>query len=163
MNILLEDATIWVLASFVIFVAIIFIKGRKTITEMLDSKIAAIRTEIANAEILRADAEKLLHEYEARQKAAHMEAERLLSNAKKQAAELHEKAERELQDTMQRRESMMKDRISRMEEQAMSDIRKYAADLAITATTEIITQKLDQAASQKLSDESIRKVAGKLN
>ncbi len=163
MNILLEDATLWVLVSFVIFVAIAFLKGRKAITEMLDNKIASIRAEIANAETLRNDAEKLLLEYEARKKAAHIEAERLLLDAKKQAAELHEKAERELQDTMQRRESMMKERIERMEEQAMADIRKYAADLAISATTEIIAQKLDQAASSQLADQSISKIAGKLN
>lgn len=163
MNIFMEDPTIWVLISFVIFVALAVVFGRGMILKMLDDKILAIRTEIANAAALRDEAQKLLLEYETKQKAAHSEAEKMLEAAKKQAAELHEKADRDLTETMSRRESMMKDRIQRMEEAAMDDIRRYAADLAISATTEIITQKLDQASANKLADQSIRKVSENLN
>lgn len=163
MSIFMEDPTIWVLVSFVIFVGLAVVFGRGMILKMLDDKILAIRTEIANATALRDEAQKLLLEYETKQKAAHSEAEKMLEAAKKQAVELHEKADRDLTETMARRESMMKDRIQRMEDAAMDDIRRYAADLAISATTEIITQKLDQASANKLADQSIRKVSENLN
>jgi F-type H+-transporting ATPase subunit b len=162
MNLFMNDPTIWVLVSFVIFVAGAIIFGRKTVIGMLDAKINAIRTEIANAEHLREHAQRLLQEYETKQKAAQSEAERMLAAAKKQAADLHQKAEAELSETLARRESMMADRIKRMEEAAKDDIRRYAADLAISATGEIIAQKMDQATASRLADESIRKV-GDLN
>lgn len=162
-NLFMEDPTIWVLISFVIFVGLAVVFGRGLVVKMLDDKIAAIRSEIANAEALRDEAQKLLLEYETKQKAAHSEAEKMLEEAKKQAADLHKRADEELTSTMARRETMMKDRITRMEEQTFADIRKYAADLAISATTEIITQKLDQASANKLADASIRKVSENLN
>lgn len=163
MNIFMEDPTIWVLISFVIFVVLAVVFGRTAVLKILDAKIMAIRTEIANAEALRNEANKLLLEYETKQKAAHSEAERMLTDAKQQAIDLHKRADEELTATMARREAMMKDRIQRMEEQAFADIRKYAADLAISATTEIISQKLDQASASKLADQSISKVSGNLN
>lgn len=163
MNLFMEDPTVWVLISFVIFVLLAVVFGRSTITSMLDAKIASIRAEIANAEALRDEAQKLLLEYETKQKAAHGEAEKMLAAARAQAVDLHKRADDELAATMSRREAMMTDRIKRMEEQAFADIRKYAADLAIAATTEIISQKLDANAASRLADASIRKVSENLN
>lgn len=163
MNIFFEDATIWVLISFGIFVAVAVIFGRAAIVKMLDDKIQSIRTEIANAEALREEAQKLLMEYETKQKSAAAEAQNMLENAKRQAADMQQRAEQEIADTMQRREIMLKERIQRMEESAMDDIRRYAADLAVSATTEIIVQKLDQAGASRLADQSIRKVSENLN
>lgn len=162
-NIFFSDPTIWVLISFSIFAVAAIIFGRAMVVKILDDKIGVIRTEIANAEALRDEAQKLLLEYETKQRAAHGEAAKMLASAKVQAADLHKRADEELTATMARRESMMKDRIQRMEDAAMDDIRRYAADLAISATTEIISQKLDQASASKLADQSIGKVSDKLN
>lgn len=163
MNIFFEDATIWVLVSFGLFVALAFAFGRRMVIQMLDDKILAIRTQIANAEALREEAQKLLLEYETKQKSATAEAQSMLETAKRQAEDMHKRAEQEIADTMQRREAMLKDRIQRMEDSAMEDIRRYAAELAVSATTEIITQNLGQAEASKLADQSIRKVAENLN
>lgn len=163
MNIFFEDATIWVLISFGIFVVAAIIFGRGAIVKMLDDKIQAIRTEIANAEALREEAQKILMEYETKQKYAAAEAQTMLENAKRQAADMQQRAEQDINDTMQRREVMLKERIQRMEESAMDDIRRYAAELAVSATTEIIIQKLDQAGASRLNDQSIRKVSENLN
>ena len=162
-NIFMTDPTIWVLMSFSIFVITAIVFGRKIVFNILDEKIAGIRTQISNAEALRDEAQRLLMEYEAKQKTAAAEAQKILENAKLQAADLHRRAEKDLAETMDRRETMLKDRIRRMEDAAMDDIRRYAADLAISATKEIITQKLDQSSAQNLTDQAIRKVSGHLN
>lgn len=160
---ILNDPTIWVLASFVIFVTAAFVFGRKSVTAGLDAKIEAIRTEIATAETLRAQAEQLLADYQGKQAAAAQEASKIIDNAKLQADQLRSHAEEDFTTTMARKETMMKDRILRMEETAMDDIRRYAAELAISATTQIIAQKMDAASAEKLADSSIRKVADNLN
>ena len=45
-----------------------------------------------------------------------------------------------------------------MEQSAVAEIQKYAADLAIKATTEIISEHLDKSANQKLVDAAIKDV-----
>ncbi len=162
-NLFFTDPAIWVAVSFTIFAIAAFVFGRKILFKTLDDKIAAIRNEIVTAENLRNEAQKLLIEYEAKQKAAQSEAQKMIENAKIQAADLHKRADQELTETMARRESMLKERIQRMEETAVDDIRRYAADLAISATAEIIAQKLDQASASRLTDASIRKVSENLN
>lgn len=163
MNLIQNDPTIWVLLSFVIFVAAAFVFGRKSVTSGLDAKIEAIRTEIATAEALKAQAEQLLAEYQGKQAAASQEASKLIDQAKVQATEMRRQAEEEFTSTMERKEAMLKERIQRMEDSAMDDIRRYAAELAINATTQIIAQKMDAASAEKLADASIRKVADNLN
>ncbi|OFW98883.1 MAG: hypothetical protein A3J37_06715 [Alphaproteobacteria bacterium RIFCSPHIGHO2_12_FULL_45_9] len=64
---------------------------------------------------------------------------------------------------MTRREAMLKTRIDQMERSAVEDIRRYAAELAVSATTEIISQKLSEQKASALTDESIRHISEKLN
>lgn len=160
---IMHDPTAWVLISFVIFVALAYKFGRATVIKSLDDKIASIRTEIAQAEHLRAEAQALLADYQMKQTNALSEAQTILANAQAQANDLRSRADSELNETIARRETMMQDRIKRMEADAMEDIRRYAANLAISATAEIIAQKMNEQSAQQLADASIRKVAENLN
>jgi F-type H+-transporting ATPase subunit b len=158
-----QDPTAWVAISFVIFVVAAFVFGRKTVIDGLDAKIDGIRKDIATAEALRDQAQALLAEYQMKQAAASQEAGKIIDQAKTQADQLRKNAEEDFEVTMARKEAMLKERVLRMEESAMDDIRRYAAELAINATTQIIAQKMDAAGAEKLADASIRKVADNLN
>ena len=158
-----SDATAWVAISFVIFVIAAFVFGRKSVIDGLDGKIDSIRKEIATAEALRDQAQALLADYQQKQSAASQEAGKIIDQAKTQAEQLRKNAETDFTTTMDRKEAMLKERIQRMEESAMDDIRRYAAELAINATTQIIAQKMDASSAEKLADASIRKVADNLN
>ena len=50
-----------------------------------------------------------------------------------------------------------------MEETAKDDIRRYAAELAISATAQLIAEKMDTETAAKLTDDSIRTVSEHLN
>lgn len=160
---LLHDPTIWVLFSFILFVGLAFKFGRQSVLSSLDSRIESVRKEIATAENLKAEAQKLLNEYQQKQAEAVRDAGKMVEQAQAQARELAARAEQDFTATMQRKEVMMKERLTRMEETAMDDIRRYAAELAISATTQIIAQKMDENSAQKLADESIRKISDNLN
>lgn len=163
MSQIFADPTAWVAISFIIFVVAAFVFGRKSVIDGLDGKIDSIRKEIATAESLRDQAQALLADYQKKQSAASQEAGKIIEQAKTQAEQLHKNAEADFTTTMERKEAMLKERILRMEESAMDDIRRYAAELAINATTQIIAQKMDAASAEKLADASIRKVADNLN
>ncbi len=158
-----QDSTAWVALSFVIFVVLANVYGRKSVISGLDARIERIRSEIATAEDLKNQAQSLLAEYQQKHDAAAEEAATIVSQAKAQAVQMQEKAASDFEATMARKEAMMQERIQRMEESAMDDIRRYAAELAINATTQIIAQKMDAPTAEKLADASIRKVSDNLN
>jgi F-type H+-transporting ATPase subunit b len=160
---LFQDPAIWVLLSFVIFAAAAYKLGAPALIKGLDSRIEKIRAEIQTAENLKKEAETLLAEYKTRQAQAQQEATSIIATAKAEALEIQKEAEVSLGETMARRENMMKERIARMEESALEEIRRYAAELAISATTQIISERLDAAKANDLTDASIRALQEKMN
>ena len=159
----LSDSVSWILISFIIFVALAFKFGRQSVVSKLDAHIESVRKEIATAEALKAEAQALLSQYQLKQQDAMREVDAMVSNAKLQAETLQRQAEEDFASTMARKEVLMKERLQRMEETAMDDIRRYAADLAVSATARIIAEKMDENSAQKLADASIGKIADNLN
>lgn len=163
MDLILHDPTVWVALSFAVFVILAFVLGRKMIVASLDTKIAKIREEIETSDRLRTEALDLLAQYQQKQKNAQLEADRILTDAATQAKVMQAKLDAEFEESMARREQMLKERIVRMQDQARDDIRRYAAELAMSATAEIISQKMDQTRASGLVDQSISKVSDQLN
>ena len=79
-------ATVWAsLAMVVVIVILLWKKVPGAIGASLDKKIAEIRANLDEAASLRADAEKIRAEYEAKAKAAAGEAEQILASARQEA------------------------------------------------------------------------------
>lgn len=159
---LLQDTNTWVLISFLIFAAGFVRYGKNALLAKLDNRIAEIRKEIDTAESLRVEAQELLAQYQRKQRDAAREAETIVAHARDSAAQIRKEAEGEIKETLKRREAQMQDRLKRMEEKAMSDIRAYAAELAVRATREIIVTEMDEATNGNMVDKSIKAVADKL-
>lgn len=157
-----QDANNWVLISFVIFAFVFMKKGKGVLMGKLDARITEIRKEIETAESLRIEAQELLAQYQRKQRDAAKEAEAIVSHARESAAQIRREAEITLKETMARREGQLQERLQRMEEKAMNDIRAYAAELAVRATREIIVSEMDAATNEGMVDKSIKAVAGKL-
>lgn len=160
---LFQNTSVWVAVSFAIFVVLFVKKGLPALFAMLDARINVIRKEIATAQKLRDQAQVLLDEYKAKQRESEASSAKMIADARQQADIMKREAQQELKDVMDRREIMLAERLKRMEEAAIDEIRAYAAELAVKATAEIITKRLDAQSAQRLVDESIRKVGGSLN
>ena len=157
-----QDTNNWVLISFVIFAFIFMKHGKGALLGKLDARIAEIRKEIETAESLRIEAQELLAQYQRKQRDAAKEAEAIVAHARDSAAQIRREAQAELKETMDRREAQLQDRLKRMEEKAINDIRAYAAELAVRATREIIVTEMDESTNAGMVDNSIKAVAGKL-
>ena len=155
---LLNDATVWVLISFIVFSIGAFKFGRQGLMAKLDGRIEEIRREIASAENLRIEAQELLAQYQRKQRDAAREAEAIIATAKKSAQEIGKQAEADLAEAMQRREQQLAERLARMEQAAIAEIREHAAELAVKATREIIAGQMDQDTNGKLIDQSIKRL-----
>lgn len=157
-----SESTNWVLISFVIFAIGFWKFGLKLLLGKLDGRIEDIRKEIETAESLRVEAQELLAQYQRKQRDAAREAESIVAAAEEHAAEIQKQAEADLDEMAARKEAQLKDRLRRMEEVAMQDIKAYAAELSVMATAEIIAKQMDQATNDRLIDQSIKSIAAQL-
>jgi F-type H+-transporting ATPase subunit b len=152
----------WVAVAFVIFFVLFGKKIWGALTGILDKRAETIRTELAEAERLRAEAEALLRDAEQRRTTALAEAQALIDGAKREAARLAAEAAAEAQAAAQRRERMAMDRIAAAEKAAVDQVRIAAAEVAATAAREVIAETLSTDAAAAIVDKSIAQLPSAL-
>ena len=84
---LFQSTSVWVLISFLIFVAFAYRKGRDGLLGMIDARIADIKKEIETAESLRIEAQELMAQYQRKLRDAKKESEQIISTAEKHRGE----------------------------------------------------------------------------
>lgn len=157
------DATFWALICLLIVIGIaIYLKVPGMIAKGLDARIAKVEVDLAEAARLRADAEALLAEYEARRKEAESEAEGILAAAREEADRLTVEAQASLEDLVARRTKAVEEKIAQAEAQAIADVRSRSADIAVEAARLLLAEEAKDKGSE-LVDESIKEVANRLN
>ncbi len=129
----------------------------------LDARAARIAKDLDEAAKLRAEAEKLLAEYQAKHRDAMAQAESIVTAAKDEAARLAAKAEGDLAAALKRREELAMERIAQAEAQATAEVRTAAVDLAIAATSKLLGTRLDAARQDALIDGAIKAMPARLN
>jgi F-type H+-transporting ATPase subunit b len=149
----------WVaLAVIVVFVLLIWKKVPGAVGRALDSKIALIRDQLAEAEALRKEAEALKAEYEAKSASADKDRDALLDRARHEAQEIVAKAKSDSEALIERRTRMAEDKIAAEERAAVEALRAAAADAATRAAAKIIAERHDAATDGKLVDQAIKEI-----
>jgi len=150
------NSTGWVAVAALIVLAIfLWKKVPAAIGRMLDTRIAAIRTQLDEASKLRAEAETLRAEYETRAKTAQAEAATMREHAHQEAHQILVKAKADAEALMERRAKMAEDKIAAAERAAIAEVRARAADTAAKAAGLLIQQQHGADADRKLVDRSI--------
>ncbi len=160
---MLEDPTFWDADAYVAFVVLAARPVSRALFGALDARAERIRAEIEQAQALREEAQKTLAEYKRKQRDALKEAEAILDHAKVEAARLGEQAERDLRAALERREQAAMETIAQAEAQALQEVRDRAIEMALAATAQLISENLGKERSERLIDESIRELSGKLH
>jgi F-type H+-transporting ATPase subunit b len=150
----------WVaLAMLVVFAIMLWKKVPAAIGKALDSKIALIRDQLAEAESLRKEAEALRAEYEAKAASADKDREALLERAKHEADEIVAKAKTDAEALIGRRTRMAEDKIAAEERAAVEQLRAAAADAAAKAAAKLIAERHDASTDAKIVDQAIREIS----
>ncbi len=155
---ILNDSYTWIIFSFAVFALLAAKFGWPALLAALDTKIKTIRDEVAAAETLRAQANALLLEFEQRQRDAARDADALVAQARASADQFRVHEEARLTDMMARKEEQLTARISLLRDQAVSELRQVAADLAFEATEKLMTRKLDADTRARLIDRALDQV-----
>jgi F-type H+-transporting ATPase subunit b len=150
------DASGWVsLAMVAVFAILIWKKVPALIGAALDKKIAGIREQLDEAAQLRAEADALKAEYEAKAAAAGAEAATMIERANTEAQGIVAKAEADAAALVERRTRMAEDKIAAAERAALDQVRAKAASAATAAAESLIRTRLDAGADKAMVDAAI--------
>jgi F-type H+-transporting ATPase subunit b len=153
-------APAWIaLAMIVVLVLMVWKKVPAAIGRALDNKIELIRSQLAEAEDLRKEAEALKAEYEAKAASADKDRDALLGRARHDADEIIAKAKSDAEALIERRTRMAEDKIAAEERAALDQLRAAAADAAAKAAAKIIAERHDTTNDTKLVDQAIQEIA----
>jgi F-type H+-transporting ATPase subunit b len=152
----------WIaLAVLVVLAILVWKKVPGAIGRALDSKIALIREQLAEAESLRNEAEALKSEYEAKAAAVDKDREAMLERARHDAEQIVAKAKIDAEALVERRTRMAEDKIAAEERAAVKQLRSAAADAAAKAAATIIADRHDASTDAKIVDQAIKEIAGR--
>jgi F-type H+-transporting ATPase subunit b len=150
------NATAWVaLAMLVVIGIMLWKKVPAAIGRGLDKKIAGIREQLDEAAKLRAEAEALRAEYEAKTAAAGAEAQAMVDRARNEADMIVQQAKVDAASLIDRRTRMAEDKIAAAERSAIAEVRAKAANAAAAAAEALIVQQHDAAADRTMVDQTI--------
>lgn len=154
----------YVAIAFLIFVGLLlYLKVPKMIAGALDSRAAKVRSELAEAKQLRADAEALLAGYRAKAEQAGRDAEAILANARTEAQNIVADAHTAAEGVIARRQAMAETKIAAAERSAEAAVRARAVDAATDAAKAIIAGRNDPAETARLTGAAITELERRLH
>jgi F-type H+-transporting ATPase subunit b len=146
----------FVALGFIIFVGILAYLGvHKTLNAALDKRGERIKSELAEAARLRAEAEAVLASFGKRLQDAEAEAAGVIAQAHADAELLAKEAADRLADFIRRRTKQAEEKIAAAETQATADVRAAAADAATKAAAIVLKGEAKGSFGDQLISKSI--------
>ena len=150
------DATMLVALAMLIVIGIaIWKKVPAMIAATLDKQIAGIKEQLDAATNLRAEAEAIKAEYQAKAVQAAADAEAMKANAAEEAKLIVANAKKDAAAMVVRRAKMAEDKIAAAEAAAIADVRAASAATAAAAAEHIIITNADAKIDAALVDGAI--------
>ena len=150
------NATAWVALAMILVIALLLWKKvPAAIGKALDRKIEGIREQLDEASRLRAEAEALRAEYDAKLAAAGAEARAMVERARHEADGIVQQAKLDSAAVVERRTRMAEDKIAAAERAAIAEVRAKVADAAAAAAEALIRERHGQDADRAMVDRTI--------
>ena len=150
------DATFWVAVSFFIFFGcLIYLKVPQKINNSLTDQINKVRKELDEAEKLKVEAKNLLSNYENKIDKSKKEVLEIINLAKKDSEKtILEKTEK-FHQIMESNKKNAEQKIARMRENALSDIKNISVKISIETVEHLIKNSINKDKLEKLYTESL--------
>lgn len=153
-----------VLIAFLLFVGVIvYLKVPGLIGGLLDKRADGIRADLEEARALREEAQKVLADYERRQKEVQATADRIVAKAREEATAAAEQAKADIAASVKRRLEAAEGQIEAAEAAAVRAVRERAVSVAVGAAGEVLSGQMTKAESNRLIDDAIEQAGSRLN
>lgn len=152
------DETAWVAIAFVIFIALVWRKGSKAITGILDSRSLLIENELKEAKSLKEEALEELRKSLQSQKNISNEAEQIIKDAQDAAKKIRDDANVSCSEIIKRREEQAKQKIMALETEAVNNIKKITGSIIIESSKVFIESNLDKKENNNIISKSSNQI-----
>ena len=157
-------ATLWaMIALFIFFGIVIYLKVPGMMTKALDDRAGKIRNDLDEAKKLREEAQQLLAEFQKKRKEAEKEAADMVAAAKRESDLIIEDAHKKTEEYVARRAALAELKIGQAERDAVNEVRSIAVDVATEAARAVLAAKVDATAGAELFKDSLTALESKLN
>ncbi len=135
------DAEFYVAVGFTIFVLVLlWVGAHSKFTALIDARIDRIKSELAEAERLRSEAESLLASFEKKREEAETEAKAIVAQAKEEAELIAAEGKRRLEEFTTRSVKQVEQKIAQAEASASAEVRAAAADVAVKLAERVLSK-----------------------
>ena len=160
---ILDNATLWVGVSFVLFILLVFKPLLKLTNKSLDDKINDIKNKLEDAEKLNLESEKIYNEIEKDRIAGEIKIKKILENASKEARDIEEKMKNNLKETIKKKENQLEQKLQQTKIKFEKEISSEILRSSIDVTKKRIINDLSDSKNNSLVENSIDEVNIKIN
>jgi len=154
------DTALWSLVTFIVFVLVLRVFAWGPLTEGLDNREAHFRSQLAEAEAARVQAERMLKEHAAKLEAVQDEVRAIIEEAKRDA----EHTKNDIIETAQKEAKATQDRaiheIERSKDAALKELFDTMSSQVASATEHVIGRTIDGDDQNRLIDEALSQFSG---
>ena len=159
---ILDDATLWVGLSFILFVLLVIKPLTSMFSQNIDAQINSLKKEINEAKRLKIEAENLLDEHKAKEKKNTMYIDELKKQARKEATEIEERIKKEIKLAINRKEANYELIIKQMESNLKENFQKEIMGKTLKFTQSRIEKNISEKHNDNFIDESLKKLPKQL-
>ena len=157
------DATFWVAISFVLFlILMLYKKVPKFVLNQIDIKISELKNKIDEAENLKSNSEKLLSNVQGKLEKSEKDRTEILRKAQKISEDEIVITTEKMQRSLENKETAAFNKIKQAKNDAISQIKKEATEIAIETVKKVIIENLDVKKQEEINllklKNSIRKL-----
>jgi F-type H+-transporting ATPase subunit b len=156
------DETAWVAVAFLIFIALVWKKASKAITDLLDSRSLLIENELKEAKSLKEEALEELRKSLQSQKNISDEADKIINDAKDAAKKIRDDVNVKCSEIIQRREEQAKQKIMALETEAVNNIKKVTGSIIVETSKIFIESNLDKKENNNIITSSSNQIKSTL-
>ena len=160
---ILDDATLWVAISFIIFIILIFKPLKNMMITSLDNKILELKSQLEESKKLKEDAEKLFAEQNKKYEETLIKIKKLNEDAIYESKIIKKKIEEDIKNTLLRKDKGFKQLSAQMELKVREDLKNEIIKKTLHYTEFKIKKKLKKSHNSKLISESLLKLTNHLS
>tara|TARA_B100000963_G_C22385339_1_gene561982 strand:- start:114 stop:611 length:498 start_codon:yes stop_codon:yes gene_type:complete len=157
---LLDNATLWVSTSFVIFVVITYNPLKKITNDALENKITELKKNLEESQALKIAAEKLYKSHLLKQKQNDERIRKIQNEANLEAKKIKENIQKEIDTNILRKKKNFDLVTSQMESQVKQELKKEIIRQTLIFTKIRIKKHLKKKHTNQLIEESLDKLSG---
>ena len=154
-----RDTVVWTIVTFVVFLAVLKFAAWGPLVEGLNTREAKYQKLLDDAVSDRANAIKMLADYDEKLKAAQSKVDEIIAEARRDAEitkqDIVATAQREAKANLDR----AKEEIGRAKDQAMVELFSHMRANVVSATERVLARAMNDADHQRLIDEALAEVS----